>query len=415
MIEVRPKAIADQTRLLGLPQGSGSVHLDALRGLAAFAVLLVHWRSVFYVDYAHVPRPGFLLFTAYTLTDLGHQAVMVFFVLSGYLVGGSVLRAVKTAKWSWREYLIARLSRLYIVLAPALVLGAAFDWTGVHLPGLEAIYGAPGKAGTLNLSVSSSLTLRAFLGNFAFLQSVRGSGTGGHVVATFGSNIPLWSLSNEFWYYIAFPIAVLALSRSRTGLVRSVYAVALVLWCWFVGPSVVTYGIPWFIGAAIHSLPRFPSQRPWARRTAIIVALAMMAACIMTVKGGPTWAKDMLFAECAAAFVWVVTSRTTGVAPEWYARLAHGAARNSYTLYLVHLPFLIFLKAVLHVPLFDPTLKSLVPTLGLLAVILGYTRVAYLLFEKHTDALRQWLRRHAVRPQRTIGEELPGTAAQTAH
>jgi hypothetical protein len=37
-------------------------------------------------------------------------------------------------------------------------------------------------------------SLIAFLGNFAFLQTI--------CVPIFGTNGPMWSLANEFWYYI---------------------------------------------------------------------------------------------------------------------------------------------------------------------------------------------------------------------
>ena len=54
----------------------------------------------------------------------GHTAVIIFFVLSGYLVGKHVYLAFNTGRWSWREYAIKRLSRLWIVLIPALILTA---------------------------------------------------------------------------------------------------------------------------------------------------------------------------------------------------------------------------------------------------------------------------------------------------
>jgi peptidoglycan/LPS O-acetylase OafA/YrhL len=68
-----------------------------------------------------------LIAAAYLITGLGHQWVIVFFVLSGYLVGGSVLRSVAVNHWSWRVYLLNRLTRLYAVLIPALVFGGLLD------------------------------------------------------------------------------------------------------------------------------------------------------------------------------------------------------------------------------------------------------------------------------------------------
>jgi peptidoglycan/LPS O-acetylase OafA/YrhL len=405
-----PKAIADRPTV-SRPQGSASAHLDAMRGIAAFCVLLFHWRLAFFVDYSQAAHPSPLLDVAYRLAGLSHQAVMTFFVLSGYLVGGSVLRAVKNDQWSWRDYLITRLTRLYIVLIPALILCTAFDWTGVHVLGQSAIYGSHGNAGGIALDVHYSLRFPIFLGNLVFLQSLSLPVMGRFTFSTFGSDIPLWSLSYEFWYYIAFPIVVLALAGTRRWFVRLVYAASLPLWAWFVGPTVVIYSIPWLLGAAIHGLPAFPAKRPWARHLSIAVAFVLMAVGFVAVSSGAAWLKDTLLAQCVAVFVWVAASRSGGPAPAWYSRSAHAAASSSYTLYLVHLPFLIFLKAALHVPVFQPGWRSLLPTMGLLVAIVLYARLVYFFFEKRTDTVRRWLKKRIAGKSKTGPEPVTQKAS----
>lgn len=97
------------------PSGDASVHLDALRAFAAFSVLLNHWRDATLIDYSKLNHHSPLIALGYFVTGLGHQWVIVFFVLSGYLVGGSVLGAFARDSWSWRAYLLTRLTRLLIV------------------------------------------------------------------------------------------------------------------------------------------------------------------------------------------------------------------------------------------------------------------------------------------------------------
>ena len=70
--------------------------LDVVRGLSAIAVCAGHLRSVMFVDYSNLQTPSLLQKVFYGLTGLGHQAVMVFFVLSGFFVGGSILRKKQT-------------------------------------------------------------------------------------------------------------------------------------------------------------------------------------------------------------------------------------------------------------------------------------------------------------------------------
>ena len=118
-------------RQLRTPPRTASVHLDALRGIAAVGVCLSHLRDFFFVDYPHPAHKNLLLAAIHLVSGLRHQWVIVFFVLSGYLVGGSVLRSMALGRWSWREYLLNRLTRLYIVLVPALVLGGLLDATGI--------------------------------------------------------------------------------------------------------------------------------------------------------------------------------------------------------------------------------------------------------------------------------------------
>ncbi|MGA8782311.1 MAG: acyltransferase [Terracidiphilus sp.] len=399
-LEVREKPSADPLPRLNRPKGSGSVHLDALRGVAALMVLLYHWRLAFFQDYSKLAHHNFFLSLAYIVTGLGHQAVMVFFVLSGYLVGGSVLRAANAGQWSWRDYLLTRLTRLYIVLLPALVLGAALDWAGTHFTGQNTIYGPNGRAGSVMLTVNETLNPRAFVENAVFLQSFPLPDDRLHQFPTFGSNVPLWSLSYEFWYYIGFPFIVLALSRKTSWFAKLVYFVLLLAWSWFVGLTVLVYSIPWLLGVAIRTLPPFPSRRSWARRGALTVALAMLILGFVAGSLVNPWLQDIFIGECTAALIWISVSGTAVPLVGWYGRMAHGAAKNSYTLYLLHLPFLVFLKAALHVPQFLPSWLTLLPALGILALILAYVRLVYLLFERHTDDLRIWLKQRLAGRQR---------------
>ena len=46
-------------------------------------------------------------------------------------------------------------------------------------------------------AIAQALTAPVFLGNAAFLQRI--------LVPELGTNGPLWSLANEFWYYLLFP------------------------------------------------------------------------------------------------------------------------------------------------------------------------------------------------------------------
>lgn len=92
-----------------------SFYLDLVRFLAAFAVFADH-------SCGQPISGGFL----WQLGPYGPEAVMVFFVLSGFVIAHvSVARET-----SFREYAVARAARIYSVALPALILTAVADFFG---------------------------------------------------------------------------------------------------------------------------------------------------------------------------------------------------------------------------------------------------------------------------------------------
>src|SRR4051794_3922354 len=98
-------------------------NLDFLRGLAAFLVLSGHLRSFVFRSFAELEEhAGLFLRAFYFVTGLGHQAVIIFFALSGFLVGGKAIEDLTNERFSWARYLLRRLTRLWIVIIPAMAL-----------------------------------------------------------------------------------------------------------------------------------------------------------------------------------------------------------------------------------------------------------------------------------------------------
>ena len=109
-----------------------SVYMHQVRWLAAFFVVIGHLRSLMFVNYAAVEHKNVFIRLFYFLTGFGHQAVMVFFVLSGFLIGGKVVLLVRQNRFTTVDYLINRISRIYIVLIFALMLGYTLDTIGLN-------------------------------------------------------------------------------------------------------------------------------------------------------------------------------------------------------------------------------------------------------------------------------------------
>src|SRR5438445_2297288 len=223
---------------------SASAHLDMIRTAAAWAVMWGHLRTLFFVDFQHAQRPGWLLGVLYFFTGFGHEAVMVFFVLSGFLISATVIKSHLSGTWSWREYAINRSTRLYVVLIPGLLLGSFWDLAGSTLFSSTGLYTHP--LSDLGPTIASNnLSVGNFFGNLFFLQTI--------ICPTFGSNTPLWSLANEFLYYELLRAALSALLAFFKTDMRVAMPLGVVVACLaaFLGFDKLMGFLVWMSGCAL--------------------------------------------------------------------------------------------------------------------------------------------------------------------
>jgi peptidoglycan/LPS O-acetylase OafA/YrhL len=315
---------------------------------------------------------------------------MVFFVLSGFFIGWAVVGGIRSGKWSWRGYLVRRLTRLGIVLLPALILTALWDLAGMSLFGVHSAY-LGGRAGdsVLTFRVLDNLTVQGFLGNLLFLQGI-------HEMPTFGSNAPLWSLSYEFWYYMLFPLMVSAyFARGR---LRWALALTAALVLVLIGPTIASYYLIWLMGviivlAALHLSPRQRGLPGWVL---IPASLGLLLGVIVTQRHLLPAGEALLGVACAIFLAAIVLrAYPHDLRSRWrrpYALVARRMAGCSYTLYLVHLPVLVFLRAALgRSGPWAPDSLHIAYGLAMLIAVCGYALVVANLTEARTDQLRRWL------------------------
>lgn len=88
--------------------------IDLLRFLAAFVVMAGHARGSFLAEYSVLPQDQHtpIVFGFYFLTRLGFEAVMIFFVLSGFLVGGKAVERITEGTFRAKQYAIDRFARI---------------------------------------------------------------------------------------------------------------------------------------------------------------------------------------------------------------------------------------------------------------------------------------------------------------
>lgn len=163
-----------------------SKQLDSIRGLSALIVLAGHTHQAFI-------RPTFSETSIY-VSFLTQFAVMVFFVLSGFLIGKSICNNISTnGDFSLAKYAKDRALRLYPPLIAAIVLM-------LILAMLAPYFFTSGTANYLSIPgfsfIRETFTANAkhIYGTLVFFN--------GFKTTTPAINGPLWSLSIEAWYYV---------------------------------------------------------------------------------------------------------------------------------------------------------------------------------------------------------------------
>jgi len=364
-----------------------SVHLDLIRGVSALAVMLGHVRGLFFLDFPFLADKSLVYRVLYAVTGFGHQAVMIFFVLSGYFIGMSVIDSVAGQRWSWRVYLVNRLVRLQLVLFPALLLGAVWDQIGMRIPQAASFYYG-GLYKYFAPSVALRSTLPVFFGNFFFLQSV--------VSPVFGSNGPLWSLSYELWYYVLFPALVLA-AASWVGVRNRILYVALaVILLWFVGPQISLYFLIWLTGVLAGRLSlatKFASPRLQTLLSTIAGLIFFGAlAWVRTHRFSSDMLADFIVGLCFAIWLYTLIQASREDVSSAYAHAAKALSGFSYTLYLTHFPALLLLRGLLDPQgNWQPDLRHLLYGFGIALVMLTYAYVVAEFTEARTASVRRRL------------------------
>ncbi|MGI4827895.1 MAG: acyltransferase family protein [Janthinobacterium lividum] len=364
---------------------NASVLLDLVRGLAALLVLLSHWKVLFFVNYPEIPGPHAAFAIPYVLCDAGHQAVVIFFVLSGYLISGSVFRALERDTWSWRSYLTHRFVRLWIVVLPGLLLGGLLDWIGIHFAHCPGLYSTAVQK-THGIDVAVDLKTRFFLGNLAFLQT--------WLVPCFGSNASFWSLANEFWYYILFPLVWIGWRGRFTAVQRAVSLMLFVGIAWLVREPFLPLFPVWIAGTALNGLPSLRCGNLFRSVAAVTYAVAVLAFAKLHF-GLTELQGDYLFGAITVLFLWILLSARSTVASGWHVRPVRTLARFSFSLYVLHLPALLLLSALTAgTQVWSPKdpRRDLLAVVVLLATLV-YAYLVAAMTEFHTDTVRSWIER----------------------
>ncbi|MBZ5502118.1 MAG: acyltransferase [Acidobacteriia bacterium] len=271
--------------------------LDGLRGVAILLVVVCH-----YVPMDGTAPAGTAAHLLQRFTSLGWSGVDLFFVLSGFLIGGILLDARTSASYYSTFY-----ARRFFRIIPIYYL-----WITAYIA--LAVFAGATIQRISNSGMAPSLGLPVYL-HYLFLQNLPGGNLPGLAGAWF---VPLWSLAVEEQFYLIAPLVVRFVSPRQ--LPRTLGAVIAF------APALRA-----FLNLAVGISPLIVGAL-WMPSRADALALGMLLAVIWRREHVRMWFQENIGLLYAAGgflslgvlslWIWAYTPRSLGVQIPGYTCLA---------------------------------------------------------------------------------------------
>lgn len=327
--------------------GESLQFLDGLRGLAALYVVVGHARWLLWEGYSEgfLKHPdqytglGKTIVYASVLFRYGHEAVLFFFVLSGFVIHLRYSRQLWLGKsgvrFDWRAYVWRRAKRLYPPLVLALILTLTFDLLGQYLG--YSIYRQSTPYPLINQNVFADHGWLTGLGNLAFVMT--------SYVPVWGTNGPLWSLKFEWWFYMIYP-AFWWLSKKSITLATALMAVLWTasfypaVWGLSLFREVFSMMLAWWFGVLLADI--YTGRLRWSFATLSPLSLLLFVLPFAAIN--PV-VKDILWGVGFSGIIGLcfVMRKRGGVIIDILERLKP-LGDMSYTLYVIHFPLLVLMS-----------------------------------------------------------------------
>ena len=293
--------------------------LDLLRVLASQFVLVFHATSFFGIFKSLEPP---------YIPYLQNVAVVIFFLLSGFLISYTVMRKLPDPQYGMRQFLIDRFSRIYSAYLPILFLIIIIDLYHIYYNSSSYVH-------------LGAFDIKTFFVNLFMFQDFPLFNIG----TSFGSARPFWTIAIEWWIYLSFGYLFFAIYRRlQNNLSISIVHVVI-----FLGVSIVpVYNIVsgrgngltmvWILGALIMLL-LFKTKLPVVKPTHLyfISFLFLILSAMRAYKTKEAY--DLLFASLLAIalfFLIYALQNNNCFKSKLLNRCISVMAKYSFTLYLIH-------------------------------------------------------------------------------
>lgn len=313
--------------------------LDSLRGLAAMIVCFHHFFKI-NNDHFKTILSQRIYYIFDLISNTNQEAVIFFFVLSGFSIGLSLKDKRLDDADSINIYIYRRLKRIlpiyWIAIALTLVLGFLMKQT--HL---------------------ADYSITNLFGNLLFLQD--GADPAKSWATPYGLNGPFWSLSFEFFFYCFFPIAYIINIKFLKNLTTTLkFTILFCLSILSVALNKIIF-IPYlaFFSSFIVWLLGFMSSKTYLykiRYQTLFIGCAVLAFVVIAIEKTIGLPSRTIFSICKGLVVCSVfyffsllhEKKFIILLTEWPVKVInfifHYIGRGSYALYALHYPLLLLLN-----------------------------------------------------------------------
>ncbi|WKA26394.1 acyltransferase family protein [Bradyrhizobium roseum] len=257
-----------------------------------------------------------------------NTGVVLFFILSGFLITYTLIERSKEPSYGFGTFLIERTARIYSGLIPALFLVVIVDGIVLHFVN--------------DRSISFAYNLQTFLANLAMFDSYRGSLSEFSITQwpQFGSATPLWTLAIE-WHIYLFVAAIFFMGRKPSAIPLLIPVAILFgqmpshyifypLKADGVGQGLL---IAWLLGSYVYFISPHIKVPALAAAGAVVVSIA----CYLLSTGARAEYKFTSYLALAILLLFLVqASQATRIAAPRVTTAVRFCAGYSFTLYLIH-------------------------------------------------------------------------------
>jgi len=322
---------------------------------------------------------GFFHWEIGPFNAMGSYAVLVFFILSGFLIAFSIRqKSQELPDYGFMDYLRDRFFRIYPPFVATLLLVfildiAQFEYT-------QQLYSF--KQYIVNLSINllqlQEFPLATYLNDHYMIEAFR--------FRVMGTNIPLWTISIEWWLYIFYGFLIFYIVKAQR--VKMIHWALLLffalspLYYMFIAAR-MNKGLTliWFLGA-LGVTAQLTAFKNLSKRTLLLSVLLLLIGLTGFFKMGLNGAILIFF----LGFYFILAHKNDRLpAMERSHGIAKFLADYSYSLYLTHYSLILFIMAVF------PLHKN-AAELGLIYIFVNLFAVGFAFVFERPSAL--WKKRY---------------------